>query len=95
MARIVRVGVLRTSLVLSLVWFILSALFCLPLGAIYILFNEPGNRAEGFFTLTIPLLYLVFTFLATGLFLMVYNRVASFTGGIEVEIAEKESATPG
>ena len=87
MQRIKRFGVWQTARVAGLLYLIGSALFCLPMAAMILLFNVSLKQGvSGVFMLVIPIFYGAVGFFSTALMCVLYNFIAGKFGGIEVEI---------
>jgi glycopeptide antibiotics resistance protein len=99
MKRVKRFGVYQTSKVVAIILFIASLIFLIPFGLIVGL--TFGNHFSGFpfgggiFMIILPILYGVFGFITTAIGCLVYNLVAKWTGGIELEFeVVEEDAEP-
>lgn len=85
--RITRFGVYQTAKVFGVMYFFLTAIFAIPFGLIALvsgLGNEIGF--SGGFILLVPFLYALIGFLFSALGCAIYNLIAKWTGGIEVEV---------
>ncbi|MBU1726399.1 MAG: hypothetical protein KJ880_02075 [Candidatus Omnitrophica bacterium] len=85
--QIKKIGVLQSAKVMSLIYFVVSALFFFPM-AIYTIASG-GKTKEGFpgwGLFFFPFVYLVLGFVILSLFFVLYNLLAKFIGGIEIEI---------
>lgn len=82
-----RIGILQTSRVFAAIYFILTTVVLLPLSLIVTLtevdFIKPLNGSAYLF---IPIIYALGAFIITALGCALYNVVAQYIGGIEVEI---------
>jgi len=89
MRRIKRIGVLKTSLVAAIVLLFVSVIFVIPMGIIMALVS--AFELSSFAIWSIPLIFIlpifygVFGFISTAIVCLVYNLVAKWTGGVEVE----------
>ena len=73
------------SKITALITFVISALFCVPVGLFGLFFGE-GDTS---FFFGIPIFYLVFTYLCTALYCWIYNLIAPHIGGIELEFEDE------
>jgi hypothetical protein len=53
-----------------------------------------ANRPGGWFLILVPLAYAAFGFVFVAIACLLYNFVATFTGGIEVELTPTATASP-
>ncbi|MCF6284994.1 MAG: hypothetical protein L3K26_07375 [Candidatus Hydrogenedentes bacterium] len=95
MAQIKRFGVLQTSKVVGVLYFLGAAVFCIPLGLITMVFGGfqgqqgfLGGIVGGIGLMFLPLLYGAVSFVMVAIGCAVYNLVAGFVGGIEIELEE-------
>ena len=90
MKRIKRFGVLQTAKIVSLMYFILIAVIMIPIGIISTLvsglFGSTFPAFGGAMFFILPFVYGAVIFVMTALGCLVYNFVAQWTGGIEVEV---------
>lgn len=93
MKRVKKLGVYQTSKVAAVIFFLLSLVIILPVSLIANTFNHMGAN-QGFpgfpfggtmFFILLPILYAFFGFITTAISCLVYNLVAKWTGGIELE----------
>lgn len=77
----------QTAKVFAFVYFILSAIFLIPLGIVTLFSKE---HAGALFLFLAPFVYLIVGYLAWILLGAVYNLVAKYFGGIEFETVDKE-----
>ncbi len=92
--RIRRFSVLQTSWVAAVILFCVSLVFMLPIGLIVTLIGKSGLLPVGipgfggviFFVL--PFLYGFMGFIMTVISCLIYNLIAGWTGGIELEFDE-------
>lgn len=104
MVRIRRFGVIRTSNVAAVIYFILTAIFVIPFtllaAATPMTFTDRFGRTVSFelpwiFLLLIPFLYAGIGWVFTALACLIYNLAARWTGGVEFEaIAVAPSPPP-
>lgn len=91
-----RFGVLQMAKVLGVIYFLMTAVFCIPFGLIVMLMGgiqgqegAVGGAIGGIGMLFLPVLYGAVGFIGGAIFAALYNVVAGFVGGIEVEIEQK------
>jgi len=99
MKRIKRFGVIQTAKVAALIYFIVFAIFCIPIGLISNAIGQelfPEMAIGGTFLVIVPFLYAVFAFIVTAISCWIYNLIASWIGGIEVQLETfgKNTDTP-
>jgi hypothetical protein len=94
MKRIKRFGVFQTAKVVAINMFFISLLLMIPFSMITNFMV--GNKLMGFhfggglFFFLLPVFYGVMGFIGTGLACLIYNFIAEWTGGIEVEFETGE-----
>lgn len=81
MKRIKRFNVWQTAKVVALMYFLIIAIFMIPLG----LFDS-AFPFGGIMLIFLPFAYGVIIFLITALGCALYNLVSGWVGGIEVEV---------
>jgi hypothetical protein len=90
MKRIKRIGVFQTSKVAAIILFVIALIFMIPFSLIGTFAGHAAGPffpfAGGFFIIIFPILYGVMGFIMTAISCAIYNLVAKWTGGIEVEI---------
>jgi hypothetical protein len=90
MKRVKSFGIYQTSKVSAIIFFFIALIFILPFGLFIKLTlgsNSPGIPFGGgiiFFLL--PILYGVMGFIMTAISCFIYNLIAKWTGGIEIEL---------
>jgi len=88
--RIKKIGVLQTSLVAAVVLLFVSLIFVIPFGLIMALVSSFDSSSFAIWSIPIivvlPILYGAFGFISTAIVCLVYNLVAKWTGGVEIEI---------
>jgi hypothetical protein len=103
MVRIRRFGVIRTSNVAGVIYFILTAIFVIPFtlfaASTPMTVTDRAGRAVSFdvpwlLLLFIPFLYAAIGWLFTALGCLIYNLAARWTGGIEFEAIAVAPAAP-
>lgn len=93
MKRITRFGLAQTSLIIGVLYFVLTLIFCLPVGGLMFLLGGQ-NTSMGIFLIFAPILYGITGYLGTLLTLWIYNLLAKRLGGIEIEVETTEIDSP-
>lgn len=95
MKEIKRVDPLSTGKMLGALYFILGLVLILPVGLVSIvplMLSEGGNNSFGtmgmFFMLGAPVIYGVFAFVSGVISAWLYNVIATYIGGIQIEMGE-------
>ena len=88
--QITHVSVHQTSKIVALMYFCFSLLL-VPVGAVILAFSAhnpgfPQQRVMGFFFLCAPIFYGAFSYVFVALGSVLYNVLAKWVGGIEVEV---------
>lgn len=95
MKRIKKFGVMQTSKVVAIIYFLLSAVVMIPIGIIGSLIGDaayPGFPSiGGIFFIFLPILYGILGFIVTAIGCLIYNLIAGWTGGIEIEVETAET----
>jgi len=95
MKRIKRFGVLQTSKVAAIIYFLISAVILVPMAIIMPLMqgfsDSPMPFSGGLFFILLPFIYAIMGFIFTALGCLIYNIIAKWIGGIEVEIDTVEN----
>lgn len=94
MAQIKRFGVLQTAKFAAIMYFIFTAIFMIPFGLFVLIAGSAtggrqgplGAMFGGVFILFMPIIYALLGFLFVALGCFLYNVIATFAGGIEIEI---------
>jgi len=94
MKQITHFSILQSSKILSILSFVVSAIFAIPLG-LYTLYYQEYDVARDFFLQ--PIFHFVIAFISSVIFFFLYNQLAKWLGGIkctlenvdEVETVEK------
>ncbi|WP_420583232.1 hypothetical protein [Reichenbachiella sp.] len=90
MIRVKKFGVLQTAKVAAIIYAIVSFVVFLPFALIGTMFTDEFFPEFSEFgpvaLLFIPLMYGLIGFIFTAIGCVVYNLIASFTGGIEIEM---------
>lgn len=98
MVRIKSFGVLQTAKLAAILYFISSAIFVIPIMLIsFIAGSSSGIPGSGFgamfsgvFLIIMPILYGIFGFIFVAIGCLLYNVIAKFVGGIEIELEKFE-----
>ncbi len=99
MVQIKKFGVLQTAKFMAVMYFITIALFMIPFGLIALVVAIAGmsmgsGSAEGIivsgFMLLMPFVYGAMGFVSVAIACLIYNIVAKYIGGIEIEIEGSE-----
>jgi hypothetical protein len=97
MYRIRRFGVVRTSNVFAILYFLITLIFVIPF-VLVLAAAGPITTTDQFgntttigggswiFLLLIPFLYAALGWIFTAIFCLLYNLASRFTGGIEVDV---------
>lgn len=95
MVVIKRFGVLQMAKVLGVLYFVLTAIFCIPGGLIVLLAGGlqgkeglMGGAIGGVAMFFFPVIYGVLGFIGGAILAALYNAVAGFIGGIEMELEQ-------
>lgn len=93
MRRIKRFGILQTAKVAAVIYFLIAAVFTIPFWLLnsMLRLNELFPEIPftgGIFFIIIPFFYAFIAFIFTAISCAIYNVIASFIGGIEVEVEE-------
>jgi len=98
--RIRRFSVLQTSWVAAVILFCVMLIFMLPMGLIFSMMGKSGLMPGGFpgfggaFFFILPFLYGIMGFVMTAISCLIYNLIAGWTGGIELEFEEENQPAP-
>ena len=87
--RIKKFGVIQTAKVTGITYFFIGALFLIPMGLFSAVAGSdiPGfPMGGGIFMIFMPVIYGIAGFITGAIGCFVYNLIAGWTGGIEVEI---------
>lgn len=97
MKRVKRFVVYQTSKVAAIIIFLITLVFVVPFAIVGSIFGSmfggndffPGFPIAGIFLVVLlPVFYAVFGFISTAISCAVYNLIAKWTGGIELEFEE-------
>ncbi len=91
MKRVKRFGIYQTSKVVAVIYFIITAIVMIPFGLFSAMFGTntliPGVPINGGIVMVfLPFIYAIAGFIFSAISCFVYNIIAQWTGGIEVEI---------
>ena len=94
MAQIKCFGVFQTAKFVAILYFIFTALFLIPFGLFFMVagtaFGDDvgifGALFGGVFILFLPVIYGVIGFVFVAIGCLIYNLLAKYVGGIELEI---------
>ena len=81
------ISIKQSAKFIAVLYFILSAIFCIPFG-IYMIIAY--GVQEGGFLLFAPILYALFSFIFFAFFAFVYNIIADMVGGLEFIVKDVE-----
>ncbi|NOZ47353.1 MAG: hypothetical protein GXO79_11315 [Chlorobi bacterium] len=88
MKRIKRFNVYQTSKVSAVILFFVAIIFMIPFGLMSTMLGGdafPGFPFGGLFLVFVPFIYGIIGFIMTAVSCLIYNLVAKWTGGIELE----------
>jgi len=94
MRRIKKFGVFQTAKVAAIIYFFISLVIILPflfIASMLGMGDLSGMAIGGVFYIILPFIYSIFAFIFTAIGCLVYNLVAGWTGGIEVELDSSSS----
>lgn len=91
MTRIKRFGIVQTAKIAGIIYFLFTAVIFIPFGLLASLFSVAEYSGLGFlfsgvFVFLIPFLYGAVGFITTAIFCLIYNLIAGWIGGIEIEV---------
>lgn len=87
--QVIRISVLQSSKIATALYFLLGFIYTL-IGIPMIMFGGKQLQIMGIIYLFMPLLMAVIGFICFVLFAALYNLLAKFLGGFEVEVANVE-----
>jgi hypothetical protein len=90
--QIQRLSPFQTAKVMAALYGLMGFIF-LPFIYFAMGFAPNANRPGGWFLILIPLAYAAFGFVFVAIGCLLYNFVATFTGGIEVDLAPTAAAS--
>ena len=85
--QIVRISILQSSKVATILYFILGFLYTL-IGIPMIIFGNDQVRIMGIVYCLMPILMAIFGFIFFVIFAALYNLIAGWVGGMEFEVAD-------
>jgi hypothetical protein len=95
MKRIKRFGVYQTSKVFAIIYFIVTAIFMIPIG-LFMTMMGTGSSSwmpfSGTMFFVLPFVYGLVGFITTAIGCAVYNLIARWTGGIEFQVETDQNA---
>ena len=102
MVRIKRIGIKQTAKVFAVFYFLISLVFVLPISLIALLVGSSGNKGTGILPAAfggvilfiLPIAYGIIGFVMVALSAALYNLVARYVGGVEIELNSEDSAPP-
>ncbi|NLA75799.1 MAG: hypothetical protein GX846_10090 [Deltaproteobacteria bacterium] len=102
MVRIKKIGVLQTAKLAAILYFIFSAIIVVPIGLITMITGSAlgsdniisGSLFGGTFMVIMPIFYAVLGFIFVAIACLIYNLVAGFVGGIEIELENMDFSYP-
>ena len=98
MTRVRRIGVISLANVVAAIAFVTTLFFVVLIllvvlpareGVFSQYFNVPRNSAVGFF-LIVPFIYAAIGWVVGALWALIYNLVARFTGGVQLQLEHRE-----
>jgi len=90
MKRVKSFGVYQTAKVVAIIYFLIAVAIAIPASLFMFVFKRNFGFGEGIIFVFLPFIYALMGFLFTALGCVIYNLVASKTGGIEFEISTEE-----
>ena len=99
MVQIKSFGVLQTAKFAAVMYFILTAIFMIPFALIVLVAGSAiggeggffGGLFGGVFMIFMPIVYGVLGFVFVAIVCLLYNVIAKFVGGIEIELENPQS----
>jgi len=90
--QIIRLSPFQTAKVMAALYGLMGFVF-IPFA--YMMMSRAGNdsRPGAWFLIVVPLAYAAFGFVFVAIGCLVYNFVASITGGIEIDLAPADTRT--
>lgn len=83
--RIARFGTFQTAKVMAVLYALMGAVF-IPFFLLFSMFSSDAAALGIGFAIVMPVIYGVMGFVVVGIGCMIYNFVAKYTGGVEVEL---------
>jgi ABC-type dipeptide/oligopeptide/nickel transport system permease component len=84
--QILRFSIHQTSKVFAVIYFLLTAVFAIPIG-IYLLVTS-GDWVDGLFTFALPFIYALVAYIMIAISCFIYNLIANSFGGIEFTLSD-------
>ncbi|NLD36810.1 MAG: hypothetical protein GX654_08075 [Desulfatiglans sp.] len=102
MVRIKKIGVVQTAKFAAIMYFIFSAIIMIPIGLITMVTGPAkdsfpglfGGLFGGIFMIIMPIIYAVLGFIFVAIACLIYNLIARFAGGIEIELENDDFSYP-
>ena len=91
--QIVRLSPLQTAKTMAALYGLMGFIF-IPFFYVAMSMAPGESRPGAFFLILAPLAYAAFGFVFVAIGCLLYNFVANFTGGIEVDLASSASGAP-
>jgi len=88
MKRIKKIGILQTAKVAAIIYFIIIAIFMIPMGLFSSIINFGHFPFGGLFFIVAPFLYAAIAFVFTAFGCFVYNLISDKIGGVEIELED-------
>jgi hypothetical protein len=89
--QIIRISILQSSKIATALYFLMGFIYTL-IGIPMIIFgNNPALKIQGTIFLFMPVLLAAFGFIFFAIFAAVYNLLAGWFGGFEVEVKDVEN----
>lgn len=79
------IGIKQSAKFMAVLYFILSAIFCIPVGILLII--QEGFQEKGYILL-VPIVYGLLTWIFTAFVAFIYNIVADMVGGLELTLKD-------
>jgi len=89
--QIIRISILQSSKIMTALYALMGFLYTL-IAIPMIIFGSPPMRVIGLIYLFMPILMGVFGFVFFVIFAAIYNLLAGWLGGIEVEVKNNDAA---
>ena len=86
--QLAHISIHQTSKVIAYIYFLLSLIILIPIGAFTLFVVE--DRSLAIFWFILPFAYLVCGYLGSALFCFFYNKIARMVGGIEFTLTNAE-----
>jgi hypothetical protein len=83
--QLIRISILQSSKIMTALYVLMGFIYT-PIGIAMMVFGEPVMKKIGFFYILAPLIMGMFGFIFFVIFAAVYNALAKWLGGVEVEV---------